>query len=410
MSVMTRTFLTGGDVVLANRVSSNLTIVIEGSRIVAIEPQRFVARTPDRVIDVSGHLIVPGFIDVHVHGVAGVDTLDGPSSVGAIAARLPQWGVTAFCPTSVACDPSTLETFLSDVGAARAQPPAGARVLPAHLESNFIAPEFCGAQPLACLRTPNASTPHPDGEFSAREILDVLDRARPDVGIVTLAPELPGGLDLVRRLSSSGVRVSLGHSGATYEEGQAAIAAGANHATHLFNRMRAMTHREPGLPGAILSSEDVAAEIICDGRHVHPAIVRMAIAAKGSDKVMAITDGTAGSGLRAGSRARLGGRPIVVADVARLEDGTMAGSVATMDRTFAMLVAHCGLDFVQAAALTSTTPARELGLDGLGVIAAGSTADLTILGAKLEVVATWVGGVQVWPPSHAGPSGTPGPR
>jgi len=410
MSVMTRTFLIGGDVVLADRISSNLTIVIEGSRIVAIEPRVVVARTPDRVVDVSGKLIVPGFIDVHVHGVAGIDTLDGPSSVASIAAHLPQWGVTSFCPTSVACDPSTLAAFLSDVGSARAQPPAGARVLPAHLESNFIAPEFCGAQPVRCLRTPDAVATPGDGAYGAREILDVFDRYRADVGIVTLAPELPGGLDLVRRLSSTGVRVSVGHSGASFDEGQAAIAAGATHATHLFNRMRPMTHREPGLPGAILASEDIAAEIICDGHHVHPAIVRMAIAAKGSDKVMAISDGTAGSGLATGSRARLGGRPIIVGDVARLEDGTIAGSVATMDRTFATLVTHCGLDFLRAAALTSTTPARELGLDGLGVIAAGSTADLTILGPKLDVVATWVGGTQVWPSSQPGAPGTPPPR
>jgi N-acetylglucosamine-6-phosphate deacetylase len=193
-----------------------------------------------------------------------------------------------------------------------------------------------------------------------------------------------------------GIRVSLGHSGATFEQGQAAIQAGARHATHLFNRMPAMTHREPGLAGAILASEDVAAELICDGHHVHPAVIRTAIAAKGVSRVMAITDGTAGSGLPEGARTTLGGRPITVSEVARLDDGTLAGSVATMDRVFACLVTQCGLDVREAAHLCATTPARELGLVGFGVLAAGGAADLTVINANYAPVQTWIGGGLAW--------------
>jgi N-acetylglucosamine-6-phosphate deacetylase len=197
------------------------------------------------------------------------------------------------------------------------------------------------------------------------------------------------------------VRVSLGHSGATYEETQAAIAAGARHATHLFNRMRPMTHRDPGLTGAILASDEIAAELICDGHHVHPAVMNVAIAAKGPSRVMAITDGTAGSGLPQGSRARLGGASITVRDVARLDDDTIAGSVLTMDRAFATLVTQCGLDIVQATEMCSTTPARELGLTGHGAIAPGAVADFVILDARLTVVESWIAGERAWPEPSA---------
>jgi N-acetylglucosamine-6-phosphate deacetylase len=201
---------------------------------------------------------------------------------------------------------------------------------------------------------------------------------------------------LVRSLVAAGVRVSLGHSGATFAEAQAGISAGARHATHLFNRMRPMTHREPGLVGAVLASEAVAAELICDGHHVHAAAVRIALAAKSPARVMAITDGTAGSGLPPGSRTRLGGQPILVGDdVARLEDGTTAGSVATMPGVFGWLVAECGLDLVTVSHLCSTTAARELGLTGLGVLAPGALADFVLLDRSLRVVECWMNGERV---------------
>jgi N-acetylglucosamine-6-phosphate deacetylase len=282
--------------------------------------------------------------------------------------------------------------MLDAVRAARARGPRGsARVLPAHLESNFINPEFNGAQPIACLREP-FGTASPDGTFSGREILDVIASARPDVGIVTLAPELERGLDLVRDLVGHGHRVSLGHSGATYEQALEAVEAGARHATHLFNRMPPLSHRAPGLAGAVLEREEVAVEIVCDGVHVHPAVVRVAVAAKQPSGVMAITDGTAGSGFPAGTVASLGGRRITVRDVARLDDGTIAGSVLTMDRAFANLVSMMGFSLVEAATMCSTSPARALGLVGFGTIAPGATADLVVLDRHLQVAHTIVGG------------------
>lgn len=405
--------LSGAELVLPDRVLTPGTLVIDGDRIVDIRAGgaasgRGGLGAPSSPFAFHGHYIVPGFIDVHVHGVEGVDTHDADNAVASIAAKLPRYGVTAFCPTTVACPPEALRAVLQQVRHGRQAPmPRTARVLPAHLESNFINPEFHGAQPLGCLRspraalTPSAKPPHPvrdgDDRFLAHDVLAEIERAAPDVGIVTLAPELDGGLDLIAWLTARGHRVSLGHSGANYEEAVAAIAAGARQATHLFNRMPPFAHRAPGLVGAVLESEDVAAELICDGFHLHPATIRAAIAAKGPSRVMAITDATAAAGLSVGAIASLGGQPIS-ADVsaAYLQDRTIAGSVATMDRVFRMLVGEVGLSLVDAVAVCATTPARELALVGHGILAPGAVADIVVLDASLSVIQTYVGGQLVY--------------
>ena len=396
--------LSGAELVLPDRILSPGTLVIDRGRIVDIRPG---AVHTGSGFPFHGHYIVPGFIDVHVHGVEGVDSLQAGDAVSSIAARLTRYGVTAFCPTTVACSPEALRRVLEQVRRAREAPaPGAARVLPAHLESNFINPEYKGAQPAACLRSPRAALDawsrggapvterrHGGLPFEAGHILREIEKAAPDVGIVTLAPELDCGLDLVAWLLSRGHRVSLGHSAATYDEAMSAIAAGARHATHLFNRMPPLGHRSPGLAGAILQAEEVAAEIICDGFHVHPALVRTAVAAKGPSRVLAITDGTAASGLPAGGTVSLGDETISIGETAAfLRDGTLAGSVLTMDGAFRMLVERAGLSLVDAATLCATTPARELGLVGYGVLALDSIADVVILDQRLSVVQTYVGG------------------
>jgi N-acetylglucosamine-6-phosphate deacetylase len=287
-----------------------------------------------------------------------------------------------------------LAALLAGVTEARSRPaPGSARVLPAHLESNFINPEFNGAQPIACLRSPRPQGAPAASEFTGDDILDVIAKQRASVGIVTLAPELPGGIDLVRDLVQHGHRVSLGHTGATYDEALAAIDAGARHATHLFNRMSLMTSRAPGVAGAVLESTAVAAELICDGVHVHPALMSMAIRAKTARRMMAITDGTAGAGLPTGSRTRIGDRPILVTDrCALLEDGTLAGSILSMDGAFRTLVKVVMRSLTDASRMCSTTPAEELGLPDLGAIATGKTADLVVLGRDLRVRQTYLAG------------------
>lgn len=390
--------LRGADIVLTDRVEPGGSLVIENGRIAAIEPGS-ISPASAEILDVAGCVLVPGFIDVHVHGIDGHDTLDGDGVVAKMAALFPRYGVTAFCPTAVACGPEDLQSLLDDVRRTRALPAASsARVLAAHLESNFINPEFRGAQPLTCLRAPDEPRGGAAWPFTGPQILDVIAANRTEVSIVTIAPELPGGIELVRSLSAGGHIVSLGHSGSDFDTAIAAIEAGARHATHLFNRMTALAHRAPGLAGAILARHDVAAELICDGYHVHPAMAGVAIAVKGAPRVMAITDGTSGSGQPVGSTGRLGGRTIHVQErAAFLEDGTLAGSTLTMDAAFRNLVAMFGQTLLAAARMCATTPADQLGLSSYGRIAVDAYADLVVLDRNLRVLRTFIGGEQAWP-------------
>ena len=384
--------ITGAAVVLPDRVLEPGRVLIEGERITEVTPD---TRGSRGTLHLPQHFVVPGFVDVHVHGVEGFDTLDGAGAVRQIARRLPRFGVTAFCPTSVACAPDALGDLLAEIREVRAKPDAdSSRVLPAHLESNFINPDFRGAQPLTCLRLP--SGPSRAGDFTGHDILAEIARARSQVGIVTMAPELEGALTLIGDLVRHGHRVSIGHTGATYEEAIAGVDAGARHVTHLFNRMTPIGHRSPGVVGAVFDRREVVAEVICDGFHVHPVVVRTALSVKGADGLIAITDGTAGSGLPRGAKAMLGGRPITVGDVANLEDGTFAGSVLTMDGAFRVLVNGVRLSLVDAARMCATTPAAAMGLTDLGSIRPDAVADLVILGPRLEVFRTLIAGRPVF--------------
>jgi N-acetylglucosamine-6-phosphate deacetylase len=398
-------FLTGADIVLPDHVLEGGSLVVSGGRIVEVVHGAASGPAGYRVVDLQGTVLVPGFVDVHVHGVEGLDTLDGPHVVQELAARLPKYGVTAFSPTTVACSPGELRMVTAAIHRCRQAPvPGHARVLPAHLESNFISPDYKGAQPALCLRSPASALGmtgpivapddgNEEASYTGADILAAIDEAGEDVGAVTMAPELDGGIELVARLVAAGITVSLGHSGASYEKGAEAIYAGARRATHLFNRMPPLGHREPGLVGAVLESAEVAAELVCDGYHVHPAVLRMAIAAKGVDRVMAVTDGSAGAGLPPGAAASLGGRPLTLTSKAAfLADGTLAGSTATMDRLFRVLVSVVGLSLSEAAILCATTPARHVGLVGHGLISPGAAADFVVLDRTLSVVDTCLGG------------------
>jgi N-acetylglucosamine-6-phosphate deacetylase len=334
---------------------------------------------------------MPGFIDVHVHGVDGHDVQDEGDSVARLAARLPRFGVTGFCPTTVACGPGSLRRVLAQVRACmRATPTGSARVLGAHLESNFINPDMRGAQPLQHLRRPSSDASAGDS-YSGADVLSVIAEYRDAVAIVTVAPELPGALDVIRTLVTAGHRVSIGHSSADFVTANMAFDAGATQATHLFNRMPPFSHREPGLVGAVLARSDVLAELICDGYHVHPAVARVAIAAKGPSRILAITDGTGASALAVGACATLGGRQIRAGEhAALLDDGTIAGSTLTMDGAFRMLT-DAG-SFGDAAMMCATTPASALRLGHHGVIAPGAAADLVVLDEARTVMHTVVAG------------------
>ena len=304
--------LAGGDLVLPDGILARASLVIDGARIAAVEPKARVDPAGASIVAIDDCYVVPGFIDVHVHGVEGYDTLDPGDPVAEMAARLPRYGVTAFCPTTVACGPEALRSVLAHVARARSGP---CRTVRASCRPTSRA---TSSIPITAERSrPSASVPERRVRFAepalrtdigfrrrdADECVGRVPRSGPgernrrlfrdrhprrdcrcavDVGIVTLAPELPGGIELVRTLVSAGHRVSLGHSGATIDEAMAAIELGARQATHLFNGMAPMTHRSPGVAGAVLARDEVAAELICDGYHVHPAMSRMAIDRRGS--------------------------------------------------------------------------------------------------------------------------------
>jgi N-acetylglucosamine-6-phosphate deacetylase len=393
------TILSGARLVLPDSTIDRGSLVIDDDGLIADVWQEPMPKAPgSNWHDLTGRIIVPGFIDVHVHGVEGCDTLATEDAAAKLAATLPKYGVTGFCPTTVACPPAALRRLLDGIRSARLKPvPGHAAVLPAHLESNFINPDFRGAQPVTCLRRPTAEKlPGVSGDvdFSGLEILDEIAAARPEVGIITMAPEMDGGMELVRSLTEAGHIVSLGHSAATYDQGLAGIDAGGRHATHIFNRMQPFSHRAPGLIGAIIDSPSVRAELVCDGYHVHRVVARTIIAALGADRTMAITDGTGGSGLPVGTKVPLGSHTITVGrEAAFLDDGTLAGSTLTMDGALRQLVSHMGASLVAAARMCATSPAAQLGLSDRGRIAVGQRADLAILDHDLHPVGTYVAGV-----------------
>jgi len=382
-----RTIFSGGAVFSPEGVMPCATVVAENGKISLVSSGEVPdPRDGSAFLDLRGKKLVPGFIDIHTHGMLGLDTNEaGPESFSKFSAGMASHGVTSFLPTTLACSAETLKAIVKN--ARSADSCAGANILGLHLESNFISLKFKGAQPAESIVTPA------DGKGA--ELLEIIEGASDIVRIVTVAPEIPGGVELVRRLSGKGFIVSLGHSAATYEEAKAGFKAGAAHATHLFNAMPPLHHRNPGLVGAALEDGNVFAEIICDGLHVHPAVVKTVIKAKGFGRVVPVSDALKGTCME-GGHFEFGGRRVNVSGgSARLEDGTIAGSVTTMDAMCRFLVRGLGFAEADVFRMLSTTPAESLGLKNKGAIRVGADADFAVLDENLEVRRTVVGGVTV---------------
>jgi N-acetylglucosamine-6-phosphate deacetylase len=318
--------------------------------------------------------IVPGYIDVHVHGGGGAqcNTSDA-DELAAVAAFHARHGTTALLATTVAAPVGELEAALR---AADRAP-----VLGAHLEGPFLSRARPGAMDPEAFLDPDPV---------------VLERllAAGGVRMVTLAPELPGALSLVSRLADAGVVASLGHSDASYEEARAAARAGARSVTHLFNAMPPFHHRSPGIVGAALELDALTCELICDGAHVDPAVLRVALRAKGVSGVRLVTDAMEAAGLPDGTY-RLGAAPVTVSGGRAVIAGTdtIAGSTLTMDAAVRGAVRFLGVAVEEAVAMASAAPARLLGLgERKGAIAVGWDADLVLLDEELRVLRTMIGG------------------
>jgi N-acetylglucosamine-6-phosphate deacetylase len=341
---------------------------------------------PEKHREFAG-LLCPGFIDLQINGAFGADV--GPDAIRTLVAKLPTTGVTSFLPTLISSPPERYEEFFDalEEGAVK----KGARVLGAHLEGPFLAPDRKGAHDPAHLR--------PIDLGFIRELL-----GSGKVRIMTLAPELPNALEAIELLLEGGAVASAGHTDATCEEVTRAVDAGLSVGTHLYNAMRPLAHREPGTVGALLTDDRVKVGIIADGVHVHEAALRLAYRAKGSEGLILVTDAMQAAGMPPGDY-ELGQRKVHLEDGAvRLPDGTLAGSALTMDEAVRNAVRFLVVSLAQAVRMAAETPAAALNLDGKGKIAVGCDADFVLLDAEGTVLETIVAGETVYERGKSGHS------
>jgi N-acetylglucosamine-6-phosphate deacetylase len=345
------------------------TIVFDAERIGAIDG------TPVPAPRDSDRLVLPGFIDLHVHGGGGADVMDGDNAIATVARKHARHGTTSLLATTMTAPREHIERALADVGRFMRGPPAGgSRVLGVHLEGPFINPSKLGAQP----------------DFTRVGTIEELSElnALAPIRVLTLAPEMAGHLDFIRRLRIAGIVPQIGHSRGTYEDGITALDAGVRGFTHLFNAMSELHHRKPGMVGAALAHAEYA-EIIPDLLHVHPGAIR--VARRAIPRLFCVTDSTSGAGMPDGTY-RLGSHTVIKClGGVRLADGTLAGSVLTMDQAFRNLVS-VGIPPHDAARHVSTNAADYLGERDRGRLRPGAYADVVLLGPDLHLLDTFVEG------------------
>lgn len=331
----------------------------------------------EEVLDLGGDVLLPGFVDVHIHAFMGKDTMNGEEAVRHMSRELKKFGVAAFLPTTMSASPEDTRKALDGIKAVMDNPEKdGAIVLGAHMEAPFLSESKAGAQPKQYFVLPNEDNwqLYTGGN-------------EPIVRMITMAPEKEGALEFIKRLTDSGITVSIGHTSADAETVHAAADHGANHITHTFNAQTPLNHRAPGVPGAAMVDDRIACEFISDGIHLHPDIVRLIMRCKGKKLAVAITDAMEAAGMPDG-KYQLGGQDVFVKEgAARLEDGTLAGSTLTMVRAFQNLMAF-GATPEEAATMTTSTPAESIGNSEVGVIKVGSPAFFARFNAQFEFVGT----------------------
>lgn len=380
--------LKGRRVVTPEGTLDNAWVKVEDGRIAAIGE----GGTPLATVDLRAEWLLPGFIDLHVHGGGGHEMADSPGEMAAAVAFHRRHGTTRTLVSLAAAPPDALIEqlhWVADMVAGGPDPVGG--VIGAHLEGPFLSYARRGAQDPAHLLMPER---HTFGRF--------VEAARGTLRSMTIAPELPGAIELIADLLDAGGVAAIGHSDATYAEARAAIDAGATIATHLFNGMRPLRHRDPGIIGAALVS-GIACEVINDGVHVHPAIT--ALVASVPKRLVLVTDATKAAGAGDGEFV-MGGRHVQVSNgqVRLAGTDTLAGSSLTMDAALRQAVFECGLPIELASSAASGNPARTIGIDGeYGAIAVGRAADLVVLDRDLIVVAVLADGYLSTPRSGWAP-------
>lgn len=370
-------FSVRGRLLLDGRLTQGVVVVQDG-RIVEVRTGDLSSNIPQPVREAP--YVSPGLIDLQVNGGFGHEVGGDAAALAALAAALPATGVTSFLPTLVS---GSADSYRLGAAALRASAGApGARRLGLHLEGPLLSRARVGAHDPAAVAA---------GAETLEAVLDELITSGA-LRLMTVAPERPGALALIRRVRDAGVVVSLGHTEATYAELVAGADAGASFVTHLYNTMRPFAHREPGSVGAALTDDRLTVGLIADGVHAHPAALTLALRAKGWERLALVTDAVSAAGRGPGTYA-LGGAPIVSdGESARRRDGTLAGSTLTLDRAVRVMIERGGAHVEQALSMATQVPARLLDRDDLGRLAAGCVADLVLWSASMEVEATYIGG------------------
>ena len=359
------------------------SVLIENGKIKEINPSNV---NYTEVIDAEGLYLSPGFIDVHIHGAGGCDTMDGTvESINTIAKTIVEHGTTSFTPTTMTVAAEDIRKSMKVIKKLKEEGTEGANVLGAHLEGPFISPKAIGAQNPNFLLAPSV-------ENYNKIVGDYGDA----VVSITMAPEVEGAKELIKYLSDNGVTVSMGHTKATYDEAIEGIKCGACHSTHLYNAMTPFTHREPGVVGATFDT-DITTETISDGIHISYPALRTAYKQKGTDKVLLVSDAMEACGMPDGQYS-LGGQDVIVKNgAARLLDGTLAGSVLTLDKAVKNIYSNSNYPLNEVVRMATYNGAKHCHVeDHKGLIKEGYDADLILFNEDIEIQKVFVKGKKVY--------------
>lgn len=368
-----------GRIVLPNSVVTGMAIVFD-KKIRAIVPENEINTEEYEVIDAKGNFVAPGLVDIHIHGYLGEDASDGSvEGLKKMAAGIAKNGVTSWCPTTMTIAKEEIVKAFDTAREVKTEKECyGAKILGINCEGPFINPSKKGAQPEEFILPP-------DGDFIV-EHADILK-------LFTVAPEMEGALECIKKVYEDGrVLVSMGHTGASFEEANTGIEAGVRHTTHLFNAMTALQHRNPGVVGAALSDEKVSCELIADTFHVNPGLYKLVAKAKG-DKLCLITDCMRAGGMEDGDYT-LGGQHVIKTGIqCLLEDGTIAGSVLELNAAVRNLRDYSDLSLPEVFACASLNPAMAVGeADKIGSLEVGKCADIIICDDEINVITTIIDG------------------
>ncbi|MDP9750999.1 N-acetylglucosamine-6-phosphate deacetylase [Thermoanaerobacter pentosaceus] len=369
-----------GEIYTEKGIIYNGDVLISEDKIVEIGKDLY--NVDAEVIDVEGKKIVPGFIDIHIHGGVGHDTMDANyEALNAISVHLARHGVTSFCATTMTMDVPYILNALKNINETMKKGTAGAQILGTYVEGPFISKEHKGAQDEKYIIPPDKNL---FDEF--------LEIAGGNIKVIALAPEKDPEGSFIEHVTKKGVKVSLGHTNATYEEMKNGVEHGATIAVHTYNGMKGLHHREPGALGEVFLDDRIYSEIIVDFIHTHPASVKLLIKIKGTDKVILISDAMSACGLGDGEY-KLGGQKVFVKNgEARLESGSLAGSTLTLDKAVKNITS-LGVPLFEACKMASLNPAKAIGVDDRkGIIEVGKDADIVVLNNDLTVYMTIIEG------------------